>query len=437
MIERYTLPEIGNIWTEENKFRIWLEIEILACEAQAQMGRIPQAAVEEIRQKANFDVRRIQEIEAEVHHDVIAFLTNVAEHVGEAARYIHYGMTSSDVLDTALAVQMKQAGELIAQKLEALEQLLAKKAITYKDVLQVGRTHGVHAEPITFGFKIAVWYDEMRRHRQRWQQAVERAAVGKISGAVGTFDHLDPQVEAYVCEKLGLKPAPISTQIIQRDVHAEYISVLAQIAATLEKIAVEIRHLQRTEVLEVEEPFGKGQKGSSAMPHKKNPILTERIAGMARLLRGNLVAALENVALWHERDISHSSVERVILPDATITVYYMLVRMMQVIDGMVVHADRMQRNLNLTRGLIFSQAILLSLVEKGLSREEAYRLVQRNAMKVWEGEEEFPAVLKKDAEVLQYLKAEEIDRICNLQHRLRNIDHIFKRLNLLPESSEN
>ena len=431
MIERYTLPEIGRIWEEENKFRIWLEIEILACEAQAKAGRIPAEAVETIRQKANFDVRRIQEIEAQVHHDVIAFLTNVAEYVGEPARYIHYGMTSSDVLDTALAVQMKQAGELIAAKLKQFESLLAEKALEYKDVLQVGRTHGVHAEPITFGFKIAVWYDEIRRHRQRWQQAVERAAVGKISGAVGTFDHLDPEVEAYVCEKLGLKPAPISTQVIQRDVHAEYVAVLAQIAATLEKIAVEIRHLQRTEVLEVEEPFGKGQKGSSAMPHKKNPILTERITGMARLLRGNLVAALENVALWHERDISHSSVERVILPDATITVYYMLTKMHQVIQGMVVHPDRMEKNLNLTNGLIFSQAVLLSLVEKGISREDAYRLVQRNAMKVWEGAGDFPSVLKQDAEVLQYLSAEEIDRICNLQHRLRNIDRIFERLGLL------
>ncbi len=433
MIDRYTLPEIGRIWEEENKFRIWLEIEILACEAQAKAGRIPLEAVAEIRKKANFDVKRIQEIEAQVHHDVIAFLTNVAEYVGEASRYIHYGMTSSDVLDTALAVQMKQAGELIATKLEAFEQLLAKKAKEFKNVLQVGRTHGVHAEPITFGFKIAVWFDEIRRHRQRWQQAVARAAVGKISGAVGTFDHLDPDVEAYVCQKLGLKPAPISTQIIQRDVHAEYVAVLAQIAATLEKIAVEIRHLQRTEVLEVEEPFGKGQKGSSAMPHKKNPILTERIAGMARLLRGNLVAALENVALWHERDISHSSVERVILPDATITVYYMLVKMHQVISGMVVHPDRMKKNLNLTNGLIFSQAVLLSLVEKGITREDAYRLVQRNAMKVWQGEGDFATILKQDQEVLQYLSKEEIDWICNLEHRLRNIDLIFKRLGLITD----
>ncbi len=432
MIPRYTLPEIGRIWEDENKFRIWLEIEILACEAQARAGRIPEEAVQEIREKANFNVQRIQEIENEVHHDVIAFLTNVGESVGEAARYIHYGMTSSDVLDTALAVQMKQAGQLIAEKLEALEKLLAEKAVAYKDVLQVGRTHGVHAEPITFGFKIAVWFDEIRRHRQRWQQVVERAAVGKISGAVGTFDHLDPDVEAYVCEKLGLKPAPISTQIIQRDIHAEYVSALAQIAASLEKMAVEIRHLQRTEVLEVEEPFGKGQKGSSAMPHKKNPILTERITGMARLLRGNLVAALENVALWHERDISHSSVERVILPDATITVYYILTKMHQVISGMVVHKERMERNLNLTRGLIFSQAVLLSLVEKGISREAAYRLVQRNAMKVWEGKSDFPTVLKQDPEVLKYLSEAEIDRICNLQHRLRNIDAIFKRLGLLP-----
>ncbi|NOX36839.1 MAG: adenylosuccinate lyase [Calditrichaeota bacterium] len=430
MIERYTLPEIGQIWSEENKFRIWLEIEILACEAQAKLGRIPESAVQEIRQKARFDVQRIQEIEARTHHDVIAFLTNVAEYVGEAARYIHYGMTSSDVLDTALAVQMKQAGERIQEKLAILVDRVRQQARAHRHTLMVGRTHGVHAEPITFGFKLAVWFAELQRHQERLKAAIQRVSVGKISGAVGTFDHLDPFVEAYVCEKLGLQPAPISTQILQRDRHAEYVAVLAQLAATLEKMAVEIRHLQRTEVLEVEEPFRRGQKGSSAMPHKRNPILSERISGLARLLRGHVTAALENVALWHERDISHSSVERVILPDATITVYYMLEKMRQIIEDMVVYPERMQANLEKSRGLIFSQAILLNLIDKGLSREEAYRLVQRNAMQSWEEGGDFVALIKEDAELTQYLSPDEIDRICSLQRRLKNIDLIFERLGI-------
>ncbi len=430
MIERYTLPEMGQVWSEENKFRIWLEIEILACEAQARLGRIPESAVQEIRQKARFDVQRIQEIEAQTHHDVIAFLTNVAEYVGEASRYIHYGMTSSDVLDTALAVQMKQAGERIQKKLTVLIDRVRQQARTYRYTLMVGRTHGVHAEPITFGFKLAVWFAELQRHQERLHAAIQRISVGKISGAVGTFDHLDPFVEAYVCQKLGLQPAAISTQILQRDRHAEYVAVLAQLAATLEKMAIEIRHLQRTEVLEVEEPFRRGQKGSSAMPHKRNPILSERISGLARLLRGHVTAALENVALWHERDISHSSVERVILPDATITVYYMLEKMRQIIEGMVVYPERMQTNLEKSRGLIFSQAILLNLIDKGLSREEAYQLVQRNAMKSWEEEKHFVALIKADAEVTRYLSAEEIDQICSLQRRLKNIDLIFERLGI-------
>jgi len=431
MIDRYTLPEIGKIWEDENKFRIWLDIELLACEAQAKSGRIPQAALAEIRAKANFEASRILEIEAEVHHDVIAFLTNVAEYVGEPARFIHYGMTSSDVLDTALAMQMKQAGELILKKTDRLIEVLKQKALQYKDTVMVGRSHGVHAEPLTFGFKIAVWYGEMLRNRERLLQAVKTVSVGKISGAVGTFAHLEPFVEEYVCEKLGLQPAAVSTQILQRDRHAEYLAMLAILAATLEKISLEIRHLQRTEVLEVEEPFGSRQKGSSAMPHKKNPILSERISGMARLLRGNLVAALENVALWHERDISHSSVERVILPDATITVYYMLEKTRYILEGMQVNADRMRENLESGRGLIFSQSILLSLVDKGVSREEAYRLVQRNAMKVWQRQTTLLQALKSDPEVLSHLSERELEEICNLDNRIRNINVSFKRLGLL------
>ncbi len=424
------MPEIGRIWSEEHKFRIWLEIEILACEAQAQLGRIPAAAVQEIRKKARFDVKRIQQIEGQTHHDVIAFLTNVAEYVGEASRYIHYGMTSSDVLDTALAVQMKQAGELIQQKLEQLIGVVKQQARAHRHTLMVGRTHGVHAEPITLGLKLAVWYAELQRHYQRLEAAIQRIAVGKISGAVGTYDHLEPFVETYVCRKLGLQPAPISTQILQRDRHAEYVAVLAQMGATLEKMAVEIRHLQRTEVLEVEEPFRRGQKGSSAMPHKRNPILSERITGLARLLRGNLVAALENVALWHERDISHSSVERVILPDTTIAVYYMLEKMGQIIRDMVVHPDQMKSNLEKSRGLIFSQAILLHLIDKGLTREEAYRLVQRNALRVWEKKTDFLSEIKKDPEITAHLSAEDIDRICSWQKRLKHMDIIFERLGI-------
>lgn len=431
MIERYTLPEIGKIWTDENRFRIWLEIEILACEAQAQMGRIPEAAVKEIRKKANFDAKRILEIEAETHHDVIAFLTNVAEYVGESARYIHYGMTSSDILDTALAVQMRQAGELILAKMDDFIDILKQKAIRHKDTVMVGRSHGVHAEPITFGFKLAVWYSEMLRNRSRLQNAIKTISAGKISGAVGTFDHLDPFVEEYVCQRLDIQPAAVSTQILQRDRHAEYFSALAIIAATLEKIALEIRHLQRTEVLEAEEPFGSRQKGSSAMPHKKNPIISERICGMARILRGNLLAALENVALWHERDISHSSVERVIAPDSTIALYYMMEKCRQLIDGLVVHPERMKANLEMTNGLIYSQAVLLNLIDKGLSRENAYQIVQRNALSVWENNSSLLQELKKDSECTAHLDEAELEQIFNLKTRLKNIDTIFKRLELI------
>ena len=431
MIDRYTLPEIGRIWENENRFRIWLDIEILACEAHAELGTVPAEAVAVIREKADFNVERILEIEAEVHHDVIAFLTNVAEYVGEPSRYIHYGMTSSDILDTTLAVQMKQAGELILAKCDALIEVLKRQAVRYKDTPMLGRSHGVHAEPITFGFKLAVWYSEMLRNRKRLVDAIETVSVGKISGAVGTFAHMPPFVEEYVCGKLGLSPAAVSTQILQRDRHAEFMSALALVAASLEKFAVEIRHLQRTEVLEAEEAFGSKQKGSSAMPHKKNPIVSERITGMARLIRGNLVAALENVALWHERDISHSSVERVILPDSTITLYYMLEKMRALLDNLVVNADRMRRNLDDNRGMVYSQTVLLRLVDRGVSREEAYRLVQRNALNVYHNRTTLLDELRSDADILAHLSAGELEEICNLENRLQNIHVPFERLGLI------
>ncbi|NOQ96972.1 MAG: adenylosuccinate lyase [Calditrichae bacterium] len=431
MIQRYALPEISRIWEDENRFKIWLEIEILACEAQAKLGIIPKEVVPEIRSKAKFEVKRILEIEDEVQHDVIAFLTNVAEYVGPNSRYIHFGMTSSDILDTTLAVQMAQAAKLILTKLETLKKILSQKAVLYKDTICVGRTHGIHAEPLTFGLKLALWYSETGRNIERLKNAIKIISVGQISGAVGTYDHLDPSVEEYVCKKLNLNPAPISTQIIQRDRHADYLNTISLIGAGLEKIAVEIRHLQKTEVLEVEEPFGKGQKGSSAMPHKKNPILCERISGMARLLRGFASTAMENIALWHERDISHSSVERVIIPDATMTLYYMIHKMIQVIQGIVVHPENMMTNLQRTHGLVFSQPVLLKLIEKGLSRENAYRLVQKNAMEVWKSGKEFDELLKQDHEITEFLSPAEIDLICDLQTRLKNVNYIFKKLKLM------
>ncbi len=431
MIERYSLPEIKQIWEDENKYRIWLEIEILACEARAQMGEIPENIVKDIRRKANFDVKRILEIEETVKHDVIAFLTNVAEYVGENSRYIHYGMTSSDILDTALAVQMKQAGELILKKMNELKDLLGQKALKYKNTIMIGRTHGIHAEPTTFGLKMAVYYEEAKRNIQRLERAIEAISVGQISGAVGTYDYLSSKVEEYVCEKLGLKPAPVSTQVIQRDRHAEFLNALALIGTLLEKIAVEIRHLQRTEVLEAQENFSRGQKGSSAMPHKKNPIVCERITGMARLLRSNAMAAYENVALWHERDISHSSVERIIIPDSTMLAYYMLVKATDLIDNLVVFPENMKKNLNLTRGLIYSQTLLLKLTEKGLTREEAYAMVQKNALKVWEDQKlDFLTAVKNDAEIMKYFTEKEIHDICSMNHKLQNVEYIFKRIGL-------
>jgi adenylosuccinate lyase len=436
MIERYTRPEIGAIWSDENRFRIWLEIETLAVEAQAELGVVPVEAARAIRERGAFDVARVLEIEETTKHDVIAFLTNVAEYVGEPSRYVHLGMTSSDVLDTCLAVQLKQAGEILLADLEALRDVLARRAVEFKHTLMIGRSHGIHAEPITFGLKLALWYEEVKRNIERMRRANDVIAHGQISGAVGTFEHLSPQVEEYVCERLGLKPDPVTTQVVQRDRHAEYMAMLAVIAATLEQFATEIRHLQRTEVLEAEEYFSAGQKGSSAMPHKRNPIVSERICGLARVVRANALAALENVALWHERDISHSSVERVICPDSTIALDYMLDKMTTMIDRLIVYPENMRKNLEITSGLHFSQTILLELAKRGISREDAYRMVQRNAMEVWQTRESFRDVLKRDAELTAILPAAEIDSLCDLQKSIRNVDYIFERAGLGERKKE-
>jgi adenylosuccinate lyase len=430
MIQRYTREEMARIWSDENKFNIWLQIEILAVEAHSKLGLVPSEAVDEIKSKAKFDIQIILEIESVVKHDVVAFLTNVAENVGEASKYIHYGMTSSDILDTCLALQMKQAGELITSGLEKLAEVLKRKAIEYKYTLMIGRTHGVHAEPITLGFKFALWYEETKRNIERMKRATENIAYGKIAGAVGTYDNVNPFVEEYVCEKLGLKVEPISTQIIQRDRHAEYLNTLAIIASSLEKFATEIRHLQRTEVLEAEEYFSEGQKGSSAMPHKRNPVRCERIAGLARIVRANAIAGMENIPLWHERDISHSSVERVIIPDSTILVDFMLSEMTDIIDKLIVYPERMLRNLNLTKGLIFSQKVLLALVEKGLTRETAYKIVQRNAMRCWKTGENFIDVLKEDEDIIKYLGDGELEKIFDYKSILEKIDFIFEKIGI-------
>ncbi len=430
MIERYSRPGISAIWSDENRFRIWLEIETLAVEAHVKLGRVPADALKTIKEKASFDVKRINEIEETVKHDVIAFLTNVAEYVGEPARYIHLGMTSSDVLDTALSVQMKQAGEIILKALEKLRDTIAERAKEHKYTLCIGRTHGIHAEPTTFGLKMALWYEETKRNITRFKAALENISYGKISGAVGNYQHIDPFVEKFVMENLGLKPAPVSTQIIQRDRHAEYLCALAIIASSLDKFATEIRHLQKTEVYEAEEYFSKGQKGSSAMPHKRNPITCERVSGMARLLRANAMIGLENVPLWHERDISHSSVERVILPDSTIAMDYMLHIFTNIVEKMFVYPENMTKNLNITGGLFFSEGILLALAGKGLSREEAYKLVQRNAMKVWEQGKDFKSEVMSDPDVRNNLSEEEINNIFDLKKCTRNVDVIFERIGL-------
>ena len=430
MIERYTLPEMGAVWQEENKLATWLRVEILACEAQAELGNIPQEALRIIQEKAAFDPARVLEIENTVKHDVIAFLTNVAEYVGPESRFIHLGMTSSDLLDTALASQIRQAGLLLQKKLSRLREAIGRRAQEHKNTPCIGRSHGVHAEVTTFGLKLAMWYDEMRRAEERLQRAIETVSVGKISGAVGTFAHIDPYVEEYVCAKLDLQPAPVSTQIVQRDRHAEFLSTLAVIASSLDKFATEIRNLQRTEILEAEEYFSKGQKGSSAMPHKRNPITCERISGMARLLRANAISALENVALWHERDISHSSVERVIFPDSTITLDYMLEKMTQVVDKLLVYPDNMMRNIELTRGLVFSQRVLLALVESGITREQAYAMVQRNAMNVWKSDTTFRDEIMSDGEIIQAIGEDGVARCFNLEDNLQRVDFIFKRAGL-------
>jgi adenylosuccinate lyase len=430
MIKRYTRPAMGGIWEDRNRFAIWLEIEVLACEAQAELGAIPREAAAAIRERAKFDVARIDEIEQEVKHDVIAFLTNVGEHVGPESRFIHLGMTSSDVLDTALAVQMKQSGELLMDGLRRLGEVLGRRAREFKTTLMIGRTHGVHAEPTTFGLKLALWYDENRRNIERLRGAIGRISVGQVSGAVGTFEHLSPRVEEYVCAKLGLSPAPVSTQILQRDRHAEFMTTLAVIGSSLEKFATEIRHLQKTEVLEAEEYFSKGQKGSSAMPHKRNPITCERIAGLSRVLRGNAVAALENVALWHERDITHSSVERVIIPDSCILLDYMLALMTDVIDRLLVYPEAMLENIRRTHGLTFSQSILLALTTAGMRREDAYRIVQAAAMQAWETQQNLLDLLKASPEVTAVLPAAELEKHFDLTKSLRHVDHIFRRAGL-------
>ncbi len=428
MIERYTLPDMGRIWSEQNKLDTWLQFEILACEALAQLGEIPNDAVERIKKHARFDANRVKEIEEVTHHDVIAFLTNVAEHIGNDSRYVHLGLTSSDLLDTTLAVQMKEAGELLLQRVADLRSAIKLRAVEHKKTVMVGRTHGIHAEPITFGLKLLVWYDELGRREKTLRDAIEAAALGKLSGAVGTFAHISPKVEEHVCKKLGLRPAPASTQVVQRDVHAEYVSAIALVGAALEQFATEIRNLQRTDVLEVEEPFKKGQKGSSAMPHKRNPIICERVTGMARLLRGYVVASLENVALWHERDISHSSVERVVLPDSTIALDYMLVKFTAVVKGMVVYPDNMKRNLEKVNGLVYSQRLLLELARAGLSREDAYALVQEAAMETWETGKAFEETVRARKGITSKLDAQSLAAVFNLDGYLQEVDTIFARV---------
>lgn len=428
MISRYTRPEMGRIWELENQYAKWLEVEIAACESMSEQGLIPKAALKTIKEKARFSVARILEIEEETKHDVIAFLTNVEESVGPDSRYIHLGLTSSDILDTSFALLLKEAMEIILEAVKKFMDVIKRRAYEHKNTVMIGRSHGIHAEPITFGLKLAVWYAEMDRNLKRLMDAKDVIAHGKLSGAVGTFANISPEIEALTMERLGLKPAKISTQIIQRDRHAQYFTSLAILAGTLEKISVELRHLQRTEVLEAEEAFSKGQKGSSAMPHKKNPVGSENISGLARLVRSNCLAAMENMTLWHERDISHSSVERVIGPDSTILIHYMLLRMTGIVDRLVVHSDRMIENLNRMKGLIFSQQILMKLATKGLERQQAYVMVQRNAMKVWEGGREFKGLILEDQEIGRYLSKDEIEEIFDLNYHLKYVDDIFNRV---------
>jgi adenylosuccinate lyase len=428
MIERYTLPKMAKIWEPHNRFAKWLQVEILVCEAMAKEGMIPKKSAENIKKKAKFSVDRIQEIEEEVKHDVIAFLTNVEEQVGQDARFIHMGLTSSDILDTALALQLKEAMQIIIDDVGSLLVVLKEKAFEHKNTVMIGRSHGIHAEPITFGLKLAVWYSEMKRNLTRLEQALDVVSYGKISGAVGTFANIPPRIEKYVCTHLGLKPAEISTQIVQRDRHAHYFTALAILAGSIEKIAVEIRHLQRTEVGEVEEAFAPGQKGSSAMPHKKNPIGSENLSGLARLVRSNSIAAMEDMPLWHERDISHSSVERVIAPDSTILIDYMLNRLTRMIKNLVVNKDTMARNLEKLKGLIFSQQVLLALIAKECSRQHAYSLTQRISLQAWNTGEDFKPLLLSDPDVQNYLDSKQIEEIFSLNYHLKHVEEIFARV---------
>ncbi len=433
MIERYTRPQMGAIWSDQHKYECWLQVELAASEALAELGEVPKEAAQALKQHAAFELKRIQEIEREVRHDVIAFTTAVAEamkaaHAGEASRWLHYGLTSNDIVDTAQALQIRDASRLIAAGLDTLLQALKKLAFEHKHTVQMGRTHGIHAEPITFGLKVALWWDEFRRHQRRFRTASEEIRVGKISGAVGTFAHIGPEAELLICDRLGLRAAPISSQVLSRDLHAHYVAVLAGIASSLDKIAVEIRHLQRTEVREAEEPFAAGQKGSSAMPHKRNPVTCEQISGLARVVRANAQAAFENVALWHERDISHSSVERIILPDSTILIDYLLSKTTWLISGLRVNADRMRRNVDQTKGLIFSGQLLLDLAAAGMLREDAYRLVQSHAMQAWEAEGDFRAAVEADPEIGKHLSAEQLSNVFSLARQLRHIDEIFGRV---------
>lgn len=431
MIERYTLPEMGNLWTDNYKFKTWLRVEIAVCEAQAELGYIPKEAVEEIKAKAKFDPKRILEIEAEVRHDVIAFLTNLNEYVGDAGRYIHLGMTSSDMLDTALSLQMVDSLQVIMVHVENLIQAIRYRAQEHRDTVMIGRSHGIHAEPMTFGFKLAGWLAEMLRHRERLTHLQDTIAVGKISGAVGTYANIDPNIEALACQQLGLRPDTASTQVISRDIHADLMNALALLGASLERFAVEIRNLQRTDVLEVEEFFSKKQKGSSAMPHKRNPIRSERLTGMARILRGNAMAALENVALWHERDISHSSVERVALPDSCILTHFMLVETTELVKNLLVYPENMARNMNVYGGVVFSQRVMLSLVEKGLAREDAYAIVQSCAHTAWNTNDgNFRHLISQDQRVKAHLSEAEIEACFDPNHHLRNLDQVYQRLGI-------
>jgi adenylosuccinate lyase len=428
MIPRYTSPEMGAVWSDQRRYDTWLEVELAAADAMADAGLIPRVAASDLRAKAAFDIARIEEIEQTTQHDVIAFTTAVAEHVGPSARWLHFGLTSSDVLDTALAIQMRDASALIVRDIGALMEVVRERAEEHRRTPMIGRTHGVHAEPMTFGLKLALWYAELQRDLDRVLRARQVISVGKISGAVGTFAHLDPSIEARVCERLGLEPAPVSSQVIQRDRHAELLSALAITAASLEKFALEIRGLQKTEIGEVEEPFGKGQKGSSAMPHKRNPIGSEQIVGLARLIRANAMAAYENIALWHERDISHSSVERVILPDSFIALDHMLRRFTRIVRGMVVYPDRMLENLGRSRGVVFSGTVLLELARRGVSREQAYEWVQRNAMRAFHERRDFKGLLLEDPDVARVLTPVDIEKAFSLDDQLRNVDTVFARV---------